>query len=273
MKSLNSTIAKIECASGNAGHLPPLVLPFLHMPCEFRGTVAEPIPNFSVKLPCIHTWRDTEFRSAAENMALDEALFLWSSRNGNAAARFYHWDHPALTIGYFGTGLPDSSVPIVRRYTGGGLVEHGEDLTFLLTLPVGSPPVLAPASDRYRWIHAAFADSLADIGIPASLAPPSAPGAGGPCFAHPVPWDLLDPVTGLKIGGGAQRRSRGSVIHQGSLRLPEAYRIPTAPWIDRCLERLAESTEPLATDICSDLLREASDLCGSRYQTAAWNFR
>ena len=32
-------------------------------------------------------------------MALDEALFHWSAGTGLAAARFYHWETPALTVG------------------------------------------------------------------------------------------------------------------------------------------------------------------------------
>jgi lipoate-protein ligase A len=224
-----------------------------------------------VKLPRLHCWRDPEFRSAAENMALDEALFLWSCRSGNAAARFYHWNHPAVTVGYFGHRPETTADPVVRRYTGGGLVEHGEDLTFVLAFPAGSPPALVPAMERYRWVHEALAGSLSADGFPVALADPTSSIAPGPCFEHPVPWDLLDPATGLKIGGGAQRRAKGAVIHQGSLRLPAGMRHPEASWLDRFLELLSDSVAPLAPGVREDLIQEAARLTQARYDHPGWN--
>jgi lipoate-protein ligase A len=224
-----------------------------------------------VKLPTLHCWRDSEFRSAAENMALDEALFLWSCRTGNPVARFYHWDHSAVTIGYFGSIAGPRSAAAVRRYTGGGLVEHGEDLTFLLALPAESPPVLAPAMERYRWIHESLARALAVTGVSVALANPGPSASTGPCFANPVPWDLLDPTSGAKIGGGAQRRTKGAVIHQGSLRLPPNLRNPMAPWLDRFLEPLADSTEILDSGVREELLGEATRLKRCRYDDPGWN--
>jgi lipoate-protein ligase A len=204
-------------------------------------------------------------------MALDEALFHWSCRSGTAAARFYHWDHPAVTVGYFGHRPDPAAAPAVRRYTGGGLVEHGEDLTFVLAFPAGSPPSLDTAMERYRWIHESIASALSGSAFPVALAPTALSGTPGPCFANPVPWDLIDPASGLKIGGGAQRRTRGAVIHQGSLRLPSGLRDPGAQWIDRFLGRLADSTAPIESGIQADLLREADRLRHGRYDDPGWN--
>lgn len=240
-------------------------------PVSRQGSRGNPAAPQAVKLTRLHHWRDPVFRRAAENMALDEALFLWTCRSGSAAARFYHWDRPALTLGYFAEASAPGTPGAVRRYTGGGLVEHGEDLTFLLALPAGSPPALAPASERYRWIHEALAAALAGCGVSVALSRPAPRAAPGPCFANPVPWDLLDPATGIKIGGGAQRRSRGAVIHQGSLRLPADLRHPEAPWLDRFLERLADSPLPLGDEARPELLREAALLRERRYGDAAWN--
>jgi len=233
-----------------------------------RSSAGTPL---AVKLPTLHCWRDPEFRSAAENMALDEALFLWSCRTGNPVARFYHWDHAAVTVGYFGSIAGPDCGRAVRRYTGGGLVEHGEDLTFLLALPAGSPPVLAPAMERYRWIHESLARALAFTGVSVVLARSGSATAAGPCFANPVSWDLIDPSSGIKLGGGAQRRIRGAVIHQGSLRLPPDLRDPDAPWLDRFLDHLADSTEPLAPENREESLLETDRLKRCRYDDPGWN--
>jgi lipoate-protein ligase A len=232
-----------------------------------RSTPSSP----TVKLNELHHWRDEVFRTAAENMALDEALFAWSSRSGIAVARFYHWDHEAVTVGYFRGDTPDPPVGAVRRFTGGGLVEHGRDLTFVLTLPAACAASLATAVDRYRWIHEALAGALGECGFPVTLVRPDTPNEPGPCFLQPVPWDLIDPASGKKIAGGAQRRSRGAIIHQGSLRLPEAMRHPESPWIEGFLARLSGFAPALEKDICNRLRGEIASRVQSRYGTADWN--
>ncbi len=227
----------------------------------------------ALNLPELQHWRDPEPRSAAAHMALDETLFAWTAATGRAAARFYHWDRPALTVGYF----QDPRIPLpagaVRRFTGGGLVEHGGDLTFALALPPGGGAALTTAAERYRWIHEALARALDSAGLRVALERPDASAAPGPCFARPVPWDLLDAVTGAKIGGGAQRRSRGAVIHQGSVRLPGPLRHPGAAWIDEFLTGIAARVSPLPAETCARILAESRALEAARYGTEAWNRR
>lgn len=207
-------------------------------------------------------------------MALDEALFHWSTTTGTAAARFYHWESPAVTVGYFHRATPgDLPLPddTVRRFTGGGLVEHGTDLTFVLTLPAGGEATRATGVERYRWIHQALADALGDSGFPVALEPSWAASAQGPCFSHPVAWDLCEPETGRKIGGGAQRRSRGAVIHQGSVRLPESFRNPMAGWIADFLRRLGTISVTLDDKTRTALSHDAVVRERERYGNAAWN--
>lgn len=203
-------------------------------------------------------------------MALDEALFLWSCATGLAVARFYHWNHPAVTVGYFNQEGADCHHS-VRRFTGGGLVEHGEDLTFLLTFPAGSAMALAPGKERYRHLHTALAEALASAGFSLRLAAEQESKSRGPCFAHPVAWDLLDREGLHKIGGGAQRRSRGAVIHQGSIRLPKDLRNPMAPWIEDFLSRMSERTGILDPVIQENLCRESFRIEKERYSSPEWN--
>ncbi len=65
------------------------------------------------------------------NMAIDEALLEYATV---PAIRFYRWHFPALSFGYFGKfrDVVDyvSARDLVRRWTGGGMVFHGEDLTY-----------------------------------------------------------------------------------------------------------------------------------------------
>src|ERR1700745_4326914 len=47
----------------------------------------------------LEIYHDIDSRTAALNMAVDEALLAGATQ---PAIRFYRWDHPALSFGYFG---------------------------------------------------------------------------------------------------------------------------------------------------------------------------
>jgi lipoyl(octanoyl) transferase len=101
---------------------------------------------------------------AALNMAIDEALLL---EGGDCPLfRAYHWLQRPVSIGYFSSWeqanalYPDRE--IVRRWTGGGVVEHGADFTYSLLLPSEAAP--APNRDLYRETHAAIVGTLAAMG-------------------------------------------------------------------------------------------------------------
>ena len=93
--------------------------------------------------------------SAAMNMAIDEALL----ENATVPSiRFYRWHFPALSFGYFGR-LSDvaghvSARDLVRRWTGGGIVLHGDDLTY---------SIMIPASDAEAFVRGSAAAGLLDL--------------------------------------------------------------------------------------------------------------
>ncbi|MDQ2919081.1 MAG: octanoyltransferase, partial [Verrucomicrobiota bacterium] len=84
----------------------------------------------------LHVYHDREPRAAAINMALDEALFEYATV---PLLRFYSWARPSLSFGYFGLFAEVADQiqerDIVRRWTGGGIVLHGTDLTYSVILP------------------------------------------------------------------------------------------------------------------------------------------
>ncbi len=228
-----------------------------------------------MKLEQIRVWRDEAFRAPSFEMALDHALLDHSILAGEAIARFYTWNAPAVTVGYFHemerTGAESSSP--VRRYTGGGTVEHGEDITFALLFPQQSAPANAPSATRYRWIHSVLAEALRSSGFKTTLHGEHFQNSERPCFQHAVSEDLIDPETGNKICGGAQRRCKGAVIHQGSIRLPVALRDLNAPWIDRFLSALSATQSSLNKNEKTKLIARAIEIEGERYGTRSWNQR
>src|SRR6184192_4575412 len=84
----------------------------------------------------LNVYHDAAAHSAAMNMAIDEALLEAAKV---PSIRFYSWQSPALSFGYFGKfrDVVDyvSTRDLVRRWTGGGMVFHGEDLTYSIVIP------------------------------------------------------------------------------------------------------------------------------------------
>ncbi len=149
------------------------------------------------------------------NMALDEAL-LDSIKH--PVLRLYRWDGPWISFGYFGRSDSIARLhpgrPQVRRWTGGGIVEHGNDLTYSLIIPCDHPFAQIPASTSYRMVHEAIGPAF---GPRTRLAPnPSTPSVpDSHCFAAPASGDLLEGES--KIAGAAQRRTKSGLLHQGSI--------------------------------------------------------
>src|SRR5271156_7168226 len=89
--------------------------------------------------------------SPARNMAIDEAL-LREVRE--PVLRLYEWNVPAVSLGYFQhASLAPAGRPFVRRYTGGGLVDHARDITYTIVLPRAHPWMEFSAPESYCHIH------------------------------------------------------------------------------------------------------------------------
>lgn len=168
------------------------------------------------------------------NMARDETVLTCVGRGTSPATlRFYRWDPPTISLGYFqqfadfaALPLPAGSLPVVRRTTGGGAILHDRELTYSLTLPVGHP-LLRPGGPNtpYNHVHEAVAALLARHGIVVTKGPTGRGGCshGGPffCFERHCCFDLM--AGGLKIMGSAQRRTMQAILQHGSLILARRF--------------------------------------------------
>ena len=110
----------------------------------------------------IEVYNDFTPRSAAMNMAIDEALL---DSVAVPSIRFYRWQSPALSFGYFGKFADVAEYAterdLVRRWTGGGIVFHGEDLTYSIIIPGTEPAFGESPKSIYEKIHCALRDALA----------------------------------------------------------------------------------------------------------------
>jgi lipoate-protein ligase A len=167
-------------------------------------------------------WRDEIPRSGPENMAVDE--WLLESLDGEAILRIYSWDGPWVSLGYFQSlklarDLFGEGPDFVRRWTGGGVVDHRDDLTYTLAIPRGHELAGRRGNESYCEIHRVIAKCLGEGGLPCGLTREDSPAETVACFEKPVAWDLLG-ENGEKIAGAGQRRSRYGVLHQGSVKAP-----------------------------------------------------
>lgn len=209
---------------------------------------------------------DRALASAAMNMAIDEALLDHSTL---PVLRFYGWRRPSLSFGYFGkfadvageTGRRD----VVRRWTGGGSVRHGEDLTYSFVTPATDPASTRGPATIYAALHGAIRDALRREGRKTELAANAAPKISDACFANPVRDDVM--FRGRKIAGAAQRRTRGGFLHQGSIQVPDL----SETFRDRFAHALSAQIQSAA--IPPQTLDRAAVLAAEKYGTDEWLHR
>ena len=226
-------------------------------------------------------------------MAVDEVLLEWAAVAGRSCWRFYQWDQPTLSLGYF-QDLDDRSqhdtsldCPIVRRATGGGAILHQHELTYSLVLPA-EHQLAKQRQALYDSVHNTLIATLGSLGIQARLCGQSAVAESqvNPflCFQRRSPGDVV--VGATKVAGSAQRRIKGAVLQHGSVLLGRSAAAPELDGltelagtsisiqqlIDRWLERLAAELDLRWQDepLTPNESRQVADLVRDKYASPAF---
>ena len=204
-------------------------------------------------------WDDPCHRSPAEHMACDEAL---AGVTEAPVLRTYRWAEPAVTFGYSQRLQNVQNLangrPVMRRWTGGGTVFHGEELTLGLAIPASGDFTCLSSAQIYQAIHEALLPAIRQILPDAKLVSLEDCRCGPVCFESPVAYDIIAGTR--KILGGALRRSRQGVLYQGSL---HALVPPVS-----LAEALADEVLPLEN--LPALEKSAAALVSQRYGDPAW---
>lgn len=167
----------------------------------------------------LRVWRDDQPRSGPENMAVDQ--WLMENVGDLPVLRIYDWAGDWVSLGYFQSlaearGIFGQGPRYVRRWTGGGIVDHRSDLTYTLAIPRSHELAGKRGNESYCAIHREIARCLGEGGIACDLTSEDSRNDSAACFEKPVAWDLLG-EDGRKLAGAGQRRSRWGVLHQGSV--------------------------------------------------------
>jgi lipoate-protein ligase A len=208
------------------------------------------------------------------NMAIDEALLEQAMV---PSIRFYRWHSHALSFGYFGRFADVASYAgardLTRRWTGGGIVFHGDDLTYSIVIPVKDAAFDESSTSIYEKVHLALVGALSVSGKhavvaggidPAGIVVATRAVSAGRyyCFANLVRADVM--IDGRKVAGAAQRRTRCGLLQQGSIQGVDLE--------NGLAERFAEalSTNCNARRINEEILSRARELGQRKYGTDSW---
>jgi lipoate-protein ligase A len=148
-------------------------------------------------------------------MALDQALLESLAAGSPPVLRFFGWQPPAVSLGYF-QGIEDEvdlracarrGVDLVRRISGGGAVFHQEEVTYSLILPAAHPLAQGSLEDSYRRFCRGIILGLESLGLEAAFAPIN------DVVLCQGPW------AGRKVSGNAQSRRQSCILHHGTVLL------------------------------------------------------
>ncbi|HET7626890.1 MAG TPA: biotin/lipoate A/B protein ligase family protein [Bacillales bacterium] len=176
------------------------------------------------------TWYflDSGERSPAYNMALDEALIHWMNQGlVRPTLRFYTWNPPTLSIGYFQEmkkinleGVKKHGYGLVRRLTGGRAVLHDKELTYSVTVSEDHPNMPKNVTEAYRVISEGLLQGFRELGLAADFSIPTEKlkrTSSAVCFDQPSWYELV--VGGRKAAGSAQTRQKGVILQHGAIPL------------------------------------------------------
>ena len=228
-----------------------------------------------------------DFYDAPFNMAVDEVLFReFSSSDYSAIIRFYGFSQKALTVGVCQKVKTDESLlsffnaggEATRRITGGGAVFHDDDLTYSFVTRLEG--AFQSLEDSYYEIHACIVNALKATGVESYLSSEKNDIFMGTkkCFVVPVENDVM--IGESKIAGAAQKRSKGVLLHQGSIDLnavkSEIGRDISREDLTDALTQefrilLGEDAELKA--VSDDETNKANDISFSKYKNKEWFLR
>ncbi|ODS33634.1 MAG: Octanoyltransferase LipM [Candidatus Scalindua rubra] len=247
------------------------------------------------------------------NMAIDDVLTskCIDSDNGKPTIRFYTWKVPSYSIGYFQNTensfkiLKEKGIPIVRRPTGGGIVYHGNDITFSIIKRKTHNNKSEDITSFYKLIGKSILRGLKKLGFTCTLYiqekttnvsgfaktdPNDYLTRQSFCSVTPAKYDVL--IKGNKIAGYAARRSQGTILCQGYLDLSriislrdvyenwkDKYNNSRTKTINLLFNNLASSFEKVfritltSTQLTEEEKILAHKIRDKKYACKEWNYR
>ena len=162
--------------------------------------------------------------SAKDNMDIDTQLFNSFDKNSIPILRLYHWKKDSCTIGISQKFEDIEDIQkyknnYAKRITGGGVLFHGNDISYSLLLPFSYMKGLS-VKDSYEKICSFLIDFYKELGLNVKYAKDDEKinlSKNQYCQIGFEPYDIV--IDGKKIGGNAQRRDKRVIFQHGSIPL------------------------------------------------------
>ena len=207
------------------------------------------------------------------NMAIDEVLFLISIDLGLNFLRFYGWDKPCITYGYFQNPEinKDKKITYVRRLTGGGTVIHENDLTFSYCGHLNPP--FNSTKEIYNIFGSLIMKSLSSVSKTnhLELVKKNRPlDRHYNCFDTPVIEDIL--FKDKKVYGGAIRKRKGSFLFHGTIQgsIVKNRKEIMKTFISSANEYFSKIND---FKLSKSMIAQAKKLAKDKYNSDEWNMK
>lgn len=205
------------------------------------------------------------------NMAADEALARsMQLRGGSPFARFYRWNPPSMSFGYFQPverlvdirAAETAGIGVVRRKSGGKMVFHADEITFSIGMPL---PLLrhgiAGKGDFlacFQTLMHPLVDALTVVGVPARFSEEHEVESGRSdrihCYAAAAGHSIY--AGGKKLIGAAGSVMGDVLVVHGSLPITRQD-LPSAILTQAARIREADCRQPLIS-VLTDFISPAS---------------
>jgi len=178
----------------------------------------------------------SEAASVAENMKYDWDLFYFMEKGLiNPTIRLYKWNKKGITHGYLQSDqqLPKYTMEIARRPTGGGIVFHDiTEIAYCLVAPNNGLWLSKNLMSAYLQITTIIYQTLKEMGFPIRFANQDINKINKYniglkkksykyCFSQSEKHELV--LGNKKIVGSAQRRTKKTIIQQGTIKTNILY--------------------------------------------------
>ena len=184
--------------------------------------------------------------SAKENMLIDKELFDGFNLSDLPIFRVYEWETSYTygvsqkidTIKNF-EDLKKYDDNYAQRMTGGGILFHGNDISYSLVIPTSYVKGLS-VKESYELICSFLIEFYSALGLNPMYAKEAEVNLSKSeyCQEGYEPYDIL--IDSKKIGGNAQRRTKDVIFQHGSIN------------IDNSVYRMGSSLEDLGVTISFD---------------------
>ncbi len=164
-------------------------------------------------------------------MAIDETLYRLAEPDTRPVVRFYSWDHPTLSLGYFQDYkrvvcepfCVHNKIDVVRRITGGRAVLHHDEVTYAIIAPLQYVFEGRSLQETYQLIAEALNLGLQNFGLDQTSIFAGNTGTSRresrlpQCFVSVSQYEHVS--NSRKVIGSAQKRSRDRFLQHGSILL------------------------------------------------------